>query len=285
MKRFNDFINEAKKEDKNTFEKFLKDIKTAFTKDFKRDTPKEAEAFVTQYEQLLKDAFENGYTVREAIASTKIPGHKVSNDKVDESYVFEIDTDFEETYKTLETLNRETQLVNAEQILDNYFQKYSKKNFSDERIFERVKNNYITLKKLYELKSSELVDSEPQKEMDLKIYDINTWKYAMYETDRRLGIILGIESKRTGSALTKQELDEIESKDQEYYTRLGYKAPERHANKPNWYKHMDIRFNVRVKGGGEESWHIKKILPLTEERFFALGGEEYPKREYKNNSF
>ena len=121
--------------------------------------------------------------------------------------------------------------------------------------------------------------------MGLKIYDINTWKYAMYETDRRLGIITGIESIRTGSALTKKELAEIENKNDEYYTRLGYKAPKRHASEPDWYEHMDIRFNVRVKGGGEESWHIKKILPLTKERFFALGGEEYPKREYKNNSF
>ena len=156
MKRFKDFVNENK-DDKNSFPTFLEDVKKAYKKDFKY-TESQADEFISLYARLLKDAWSNGFTVREAIASTKIPGYRVSNDKVDESYVFEIDSDYENSYKMLEDINRKEQLINGEGIVDNYYQKYNKKNFSDVRIFERLKNNYKSLIKVYEEKRKQLND-------------------------------------------------------------------------------------------------------------------------------
>ena len=155
MKRFNEFINENK-EDENTFEKFIKDVKTAFTKDFKRDSSKEADVFVNQYYDMLEDSWKNGFTVREAIAATKIPGFIVSNGRVDESYVLDIDDDFEKSYEIIEGIDGINRLEEGKMIINNFYDKYNRKSFSDKRIFERLKNNYHSLINKYEEKRTEL---------------------------------------------------------------------------------------------------------------------------------
>ena len=159
MKKFKDFINEGVDGAKNDtkFLSWLEDIKTAFTKDFHRDSTKEAEAFINQYYDMLKDSFDNGFTVREAIAATKIPGTMVTVAKLDESYVFEIDDDFENSYKVLESIESKDDLEHGEEVIDNFYHKYYRKGFSDARITERLKNNYKSLIKVYEQKTKELL--------------------------------------------------------------------------------------------------------------------------------
>jgi hypothetical protein len=149
MKRFNEFVNENNSD--KTFEDFLEEVKDALMHDFK-NSKEQAKQFVEQYFEVLEDSWKNGYTVREAIASTKIPGVKVSDGKVAESYLFEIDNDFEKAYETIENINSNQLLMEGEDVIDNYYKKYYKKNFSDNRIFERVKNNYNSLKNLYNKK-------------------------------------------------------------------------------------------------------------------------------------
>lgn len=158
MKRFKDFINEGVEEAKEDtkFLQWLEDIKTAFTKDFKRDSTKEADAFINQYYDMLRDSFDNGFTVREAIAATKIPGTMVTVAKVDESYVFDIDDDFENSHKELESIDSVDELDRGEEIINDYYHKYYRKSFSDVRISERLKKNYNSLIKIYEQKVSEL---------------------------------------------------------------------------------------------------------------------------------
>ena len=154
MKRFKDFINENK-EDKDTFPKFLEEVKKAFTKDFHRDTTEEADAFISQYAHQLKDSWENGFTTREAIAATKIPGTMITVAKTDESFIFGIDSDFEESFKKIENIGVNN-LDYGEKLINEYYHKYYRKSFSDKRIFERLKNNYKTLIELYEEKITEL---------------------------------------------------------------------------------------------------------------------------------
>ena len=159
MKRFQDFISEGVEEatQDTKFLQFLEDIKTAFTKDFKRDSTKEADAFINQYYDMLRDSFDNGFTVREAIASTKIPGTMVTVAKVDESYVFDIDDDFEDSYNKLESIDSVDKLDKGEEIINDYYHKYYRKGFSDVRISERLKNNHKSLIKVYEQKVIELL--------------------------------------------------------------------------------------------------------------------------------
>ena len=154
MKRFKDFINENK-EDENSFPKFLEEVKKAFMKDFHRDTTEEADAFISQYAQQLKDSWDNGFTVREAIAATKIPGTMITVAKTDESYIFGIDSDFEDSFKVIENMNVNN-LDQGEKLINDYYYKYYRKPFSDVRISERLKNNYKTLIQAYEQKINEL---------------------------------------------------------------------------------------------------------------------------------
>jgi len=148
MKRFKDFINEGKNE--ISYEEFLKDVKNAVMRDFTR-TSDQADAFINQYDIILSEYWENGFTTREAIAACKVPGVKISTDKVDESFVFQIDEDYEETYNKIDNL-KINNLKSAEKLINEYFDKYSRKNYSDKRIFDRIKNNYKSLIKLYEEK-------------------------------------------------------------------------------------------------------------------------------------
>jgi len=158
MKKFQDFINEGVEEAAadTKFLQWLEDVKTAFTKDFKRDSTKEADAFINQYYDMLKDSFDNGFTVREAIAATKIPGTMVTVAKLDESYVFQMDDDFENSYKELESIESKDDIEHGEEVIDNFYHKYYRKSFSDVRITERLKNNYKSLIKVYEQKVTEL---------------------------------------------------------------------------------------------------------------------------------
>ena len=159
MKKFNEFVNEGIEEanEDTKFLQFLEEVKDAFTKDFKRDTPEEAIAFVDQYHNVLQDSFNNGFTVREAIAATKIPGTMVTVAKVDESFAFQIDDDFENTYKELESIESEKDFEHAEEIINGFYQKYYRKSFSDARITERLKNNYKSLIRMYEEKVNEIL--------------------------------------------------------------------------------------------------------------------------------
>ena len=156
MKRFKDFINEEKTEPKDSFDSFLKDVVAAIKHDFSHPTGY-GEAFIKDYEQELRDAWENGFTVREAIASVRVSGAMVDADRVQESFAFEIDNDFEESYKKLESINGINGLQAGKSLIHNYYDKYNKKIFSDVRIFERLKNNYNSLIKKYEEKSKELL--------------------------------------------------------------------------------------------------------------------------------
>lgn len=110
-------------------------------------------------------------------------------------------------------------------------------------------------------------------DMEMKVYDINTWKYLLHESDMEVGKILGIESIKTGSELTKKDQAAYDEKDIEIYLKNDYKPPKYFNTEPDWYKHLDIRFNVKTKSG-EQSWHIKTVLPITADRFYKLGGKE-----------
>lgn len=149
MKKFKDFIKEDKDE-KMSIEDFFEEVKQAVMRDFTR-TSDQGDAFVKQYQKILAEYWQNGFTVREAIAACKIPGVKISPDKTDESFIFEIDSDFENSYDKINniTLNN---LNKAENLVNEYFNKYNKKNYSDERVFNRIKSNYKSLIKIYEEK-------------------------------------------------------------------------------------------------------------------------------------
>lgn len=101
----------------------------------------------------------------------------------------------------------------------------------------------------------------------MKIYDINTWKHLMFTSSMEVATIQGIDNMATGCSLTKEGLHLEEEKFAEGQRRYGYKEPERHAHKPNWWEYMDLRFNVIKPNGDTASWRVKKVIPLTEERF------------------
>ena len=153
MKRFSDFsksIKESKSEKDKSFDDFIKDIKSAVEHDFK-NTPGQADEFVKLYKDELTECWENGFTTREAIASTKIPGVRLADDVVEESYIFEIDNDYEDLYETIKNMD-DNKDFEFDELINAYFDKYRKKSFSDKRIFERVKNNFKSLKDLHSKK-------------------------------------------------------------------------------------------------------------------------------------
>ncbi|MFW6226282.1 MAG: hypothetical protein ACOC3V_04935 [bacterium] len=151
MKRFKDFVYEKNSENEISYEQFIKDVKTAIMKDFSQ-SDSQAEEFLELYQEELLDSWRNGYSVREAIAATEIPGVRISDDNIDESYIFTIDDNYEKYYKKIDETNTLNGLIGCETIIDNYYKTYYRKTFSDKRIFERVKNNYNSLINLYEKK-------------------------------------------------------------------------------------------------------------------------------------
>lgn len=151
MKRFKDFINEKNTENEITYEQFIKNVKEAVIKDFSA-TEDYAEEFLNLFKEELLDSWRNGYTVREAIAATEIPGFRISDDKVDESYVYDIDSIYEKYYKKIKESKTINDTLSNEKNIDSYYKLFYRKTFSDVRIFERVKNNYNNLIHLYEEK-------------------------------------------------------------------------------------------------------------------------------------
>lgn len=73
MKRFKDFIVEGVIDNRTKspiFDDFLNEIETTMIKDFKM-TKEQVRIFIRQYNDILKSDFEQGFTPKEAIASTK----------------------------------------------------------------------------------------------------------------------------------------------------------------------------------------------------------------------
>jgi len=142
---FIDFINENKSDDK--FEKFLDDVKTEI-KTFK-NTIDQADEFVEMYYDSLKNSFNNGFTVREAIAATKIPGKKIEDDKVTESFIFNIDDKYERIYNKIKNIKTYSDLDESYNDIQKYFNEFNNKRYSDIRLYERFRNNHKDLIKLY----------------------------------------------------------------------------------------------------------------------------------------
>lgn len=154
MIKFDEFINENKFDkintDKLTYDDFLKSITDSCEKDFNM-TNMQAIEFTILYKDLLRDAWENGFTTREAIASTKRPGIIIKDGTLEESYIFQIDDIYEAFIEAIET---EIKPENIKSYVDDYFNRFNN-NYSDKRIFERVKNNYKRLKLLAENRLNE----------------------------------------------------------------------------------------------------------------------------------
>lgn len=76
MKKFNEFINENSNDDspKQTYDDFLKEIEKNMITDFKM-TKEQAMVFIKQYNNILKSNWGQGFTTKEAIASTKRYGN------------------------------------------------------------------------------------------------------------------------------------------------------------------------------------------------------------------
>ena len=169
MHKFNDFIKENKLEtEKLSFNDFLRDVKNSMMKDFD-STEEQAIEFTVLYKDLLKDAWVNDYTTREAIASSKRPGIMIKDDIVGETYLFEIDTDYE---AYIEKIQKENESINVETYVNEYYNKFNK-TYSDERIFERVKNNYNNLKSLASKRLFEMVYTKDNVVLDVDVVERN----------------------------------------------------------------------------------------------------------------
>lgn len=75
MKTFNEFINEnSNGNSKQSYDDFLIDIEKSMITDFKM-TKEQAVIFIKQYNNILRTDWEQGFTTKEAIASTKKYGN------------------------------------------------------------------------------------------------------------------------------------------------------------------------------------------------------------------
>ena len=75
MKKFNEFVNESNVDlTKQSYDDFLKEIEKNMITDFKM-TKQQAVVFIKQYNNVLKSDWEQGFTTKEAIASTKRYGN------------------------------------------------------------------------------------------------------------------------------------------------------------------------------------------------------------------
>lgn len=72
MKRFYEFINENSNDNspKQSYDDFLKEVEISIINDFGM-TKQQAVVFIKQYDNILKSDWEQGFTTKEAIASTK----------------------------------------------------------------------------------------------------------------------------------------------------------------------------------------------------------------------
>lgn len=75
MKTFNEFINEnSNGNSKQSYDDFLIDVEKSMITDFKM-TKEQAVIFIKQYNNILRTDWEQGFTTKEAIASTKKYGN------------------------------------------------------------------------------------------------------------------------------------------------------------------------------------------------------------------
>jgi len=150
MIRFHEFLKENNIEldtSKLTYQEFLKSVKDSCIKDFSM-TKTQALELTILYRDLFKDAWERGLTIREAIASTKRPGVIIKDDIIEESNILDIDNIYE---AYIEFIENETNPDNIKSYVDDYFNRFNE-SYSDKRIYERTRNNYIRLKKLADKK-------------------------------------------------------------------------------------------------------------------------------------
>lgn len=160
MKKFKDFVNkgvdvvqsEIVVDEK--FDTFINEIEEALEKDF-GNNKLQIEEYLDLYIDVLKKSYENGYTPREAIASTKTPGVKLTNESMNES-VLNIDNEYEQTYDMILKSNDLNSILECENVMENYYNKYKNMTYSDLRIFERIKNNHKNLVEMLEDKRKEL---------------------------------------------------------------------------------------------------------------------------------
>lgn len=147
--KFNDFINETKNE--KSYSDFLNDIIKSLMTDFKYNQLQSSE-YIKQYEDLFKELYSKEFDAKEAIAATKVSGVKLDDTKTNESFINLIDDDIDNLTSIIEKIQSKKDLSIAHKMIKNYFNNYSEKTYSDIRIYERIKNNYIKMKKLYNIK-------------------------------------------------------------------------------------------------------------------------------------
>lgn len=150
--KFSDFINESKS--KKSFEDYIGDIKKSLMTDFKYNES-QAQVYIEQYIDLFKKFFDDGFETKEAIAATKIPGVKV-DESIKESFDY-VDDDIDNLTSVIENIKTKQDLAIAYKSIKEYFINYSSKSYSDIRVFERVKNNYKKIKKMYKEKLKEVI--------------------------------------------------------------------------------------------------------------------------------
>lgn len=150
--KFSDFINENKS--KKTFEEYITDIKKNLMTDF-RYNESQAQVYIEQYIDLFRKFFEDDYDSKEAIAATKIPGVKI-DESINESYDY-IDNDIDKLTNLISNIKNKNDLAIASRSIKEYFNDYYNKSYSDIRIFERVKNNYKKMMKMYKQKFKQII--------------------------------------------------------------------------------------------------------------------------------
>lgn len=150
--KFSDFINENKS--KKTFEEYISNIKKNLMTDF-RYNESQAQVYIEQYIDLFKKFFDDNFDPKEAIAATKIPGVKI-DESINESYDY-IDYDIEKLSNLIENVKTKKDLAIASRSIKEYFNNYINKSYSDIRIFERIKNNYKKMMKIYKQKYNQII--------------------------------------------------------------------------------------------------------------------------------
>lgn len=155
MKNFNEFVNETinivqtETIVDEKFDTFINNVKEALKKDF-GNTESQIDEYLELYMDVLTKSYDNGYTPREAIASTKTPGVKLTNESMNESLVLNIDNEYEQIYDMILKSNGLDDIFECENIMENYYNKYKNMTYSDIRIFERIKNNHKNLVNMLE---------------------------------------------------------------------------------------------------------------------------------------
>lgn len=150
--KFSDFINENKS--KKTFEEYITDIKKKLMTDF-RYNESQSQVYIDQYIDLFRNFFDDDYDPKEAIAATKIPGVKI-DESINESYDY-IDNDIDKLTNLISNIKNRNDLAIASRSIKEYFNDYYNKSYSDIRIFERVKNNYRKMMKMYKQKFKQII--------------------------------------------------------------------------------------------------------------------------------